>query len=134
MLAPRVLTLTLLAGFAAIALVRAALGIYGVLSYSVTRRTRELAVRAALGAQTRDLLRLIVVPCLRTATIGVVLGLIGAALLTRMMSAMLVGIGALDPVSFSLAVAVLCAATLAAMLIPARRASRLDPMIALQSE
>lgn len=133
-LAPRVLTLTLLTGFAAIALLLAALGIYGVLSYSVTRRTRELAVRAALGARTSDLLRLVVMSGLRTAAIGVAIGLVGAALLTRTRSAMLVGIGALDPVSFGVAVAVLGAATLAAMVIPARRACHLDPMIALQSE
>jgi putative ABC transport system permease protein len=133
-LAGRVLTMSLLTGFAGIALVLAALGVYGVLSYSVTQRTRELAVRAALGAQRRELLRLVLQAGARVVLLGMLLGVIAALGLTRLLESMLVDVKAIDPMSFVAATVVLVAVALIAILIPAFRATRLDPLIALQAE
>jgi putative ABC transport system permease protein len=123
----------LLAGFAGLALVLAALGIYGVLSYSVAQRTRELAVRAALGAQRRQLLGL-VVRGLRVVAIGAAAGGVAGIALTRTMSAVLVDVTPNDPGTYAGALAVLGFVALAAILIPSIRATRLDPNVALQTE
>jgi putative ABC transport system permease protein len=133
-LASRVLTMSLLSGFAGLALALAALGIYGVLSYGVTQRTRELAVRSALGAQRSQLLRLVFVQGFRVVVVGMLLGVIAALSLTRLLESMLVEVDAIDPIAFVAAVIVLVAIAIVAILIPAVRATRLDPLIALQAE
>ncbi len=133
-LSARSLTMSLLSAFAGAALLLAALGIYGVLSYSVAQRTRELAVRAALGAQRRELLRLVLRSGLRVVVTGMVIGVGAAALLTRTLDALLFGVSHNDVWSYAGAVAVILVVGVAAILIPARRATRLDPMIALQAE
>jgi putative ABC transport system permease protein len=133
-LGARSLTLSLLSMFAAAALVLAALGIYGVLSYSVAQRTRELAVRAALGAVQQDLLRLVLRSGMRVVVTGMIIGLGAAAVLMRTLDAMLFGVSHNDAVSYVAAIVAILVVCVAAILIPARRAMRLDPMIALQAE
>jgi len=133
-LAQRTLTMSLLSGFAGIALILATLGIYGVLSYAVAQRTRELAVRAALGARPPQLLGLVVIAGLRVVVVGLAFGVTAAFWLMRMLESLLVGVSPLDPVSFVGAIVVLFAVSLAAIIVPALRATRLDPMIALQAE
>ncbi len=125
---------TLLGGFALLALALAAIGLYGVLSYNVTRRRRELGVRAALGASRADILRLVVTQGLGVTAAGLVLGMAGAAGLTRLMQEMLFGVTALDWVSFTAAPALLLVVALAACLLPARRAAATDPAVALRYE
>jgi putative ABC transport system permease protein len=133
-LATRVLTMSLLASFAAIALLLAAMGIYGVLSYAVAQRTRELALRSALGATRTRLVQLVLGAGLRVIAVGLIAGIAAAIALTRMLESMLVDIEPLDPWSYGAAIAVLLGVSLAAILVPARRATRLDPMIALTAE
>jgi predicted permease len=133
-LAQRRLILALMTSWAALAFVLAALGIYGVLSYSVARRTRELAVRAALGAPARALLSLVVGQGLRLTALGLGLGIAGALALTRVLKSQLYGVSPTDPGTFvALALLVQAVAALASWL-PARRATRVDPMIALRQE
>jgi len=130
---PRLLT-ALLGLFGAMGLILGALGIYGVLAYLVTQRTREIGVRLALGAQRRDVLGMVVGSGLRLAAIGIAIGLAGALLLTRLMQGVLYGVTATDPVTFGgVAVMLLGVATLASWL-PARRATRVDPLVALRAE
>jgi len=133
-LAPRVLTMSLLSAFAAIAVLLAALGIYGVLSYAVTQRTRELAVRAALGAGRGQLLVVVLRAGLRVVVLGAFIGLVAAVWLTRTMASMLVDVTPGDPVTYAAAFALLMVTALAAIVVPARRATRLEPIIALQAE
>jgi putative ABC transport system permease protein len=130
---PRLLTV-LLGLFGAMGLILGALGIYGVLSYIVTQRTREIGVRVALGAKSRDVLTMFVGRGLRLAAVGVAVGLIAAVLLTRLMQSVLYGITPTDPATFAtVGVGLLAVATLASWL-PARRAARVDPMVALRAE
>jgi putative ABC transport system permease protein len=133
-LATRVLTLSLLSAFAAIALLLAAIGIYGVLAYAVSQRTRELALRAALGAPRAALLGLVLGAGMRVVGVGILVGIAGAIALTRVLETMLVDVAPRDPWSYGAAVAVLLAVSVVAILVPARRATRLDPMLALQGE
>ena len=120
--------------FAVLALVLACIGLYGLLAYEVARRTREIGIRMALGAQRRDLLRLIIGQGIILALIGVAIG-IGAALgVTRFMSAMLYGVHANDPLTIIAVAILLTFVALAACYIPARRAMRVDPMVALRHE
>ena len=125
-------TLTSLFGLTALLL--AAIGLYGVMSYAVSRRTREIGIRMALGAERSKVLRLMLRQGLTLALAGVTLGLAGAIAATRVMQSLLYGISATDPVTFVAVTLLLIAVVLAACWIPARRATRVDPVIALRSE
>lgn len=124
----------LLSAFALLAVILAAVGIYGLMNYSVTRRTRELGIRVALGADRGDVLRLILVDGLRLAAAGVVLGLLGTFILGRLITSLLFGVTATDPWTFATVSTLLVAVGLAASYFPARRAMRVDPLMALRSE
>ncbi|HEX8180907.1 MAG TPA: ABC transporter permease [Pyrinomonadaceae bacterium] len=133
-LAAQRLSMLLLSLFAAGALIIAAVGIYGVMSYSVVQRTHELGIRLALGAQPRDVLRLVIRQGMLLALAGVAVGLIGALLLTRVMTTLLYGVHPTDPVTFTAVSLILLTVALTACFIPARRATRVDPLIALRDE
>jgi putative ABC transport system permease protein len=128
------LTNSLLAGFAATALLLALTGIYGVMSLNVANRRNEFGIRLALGAQSANVLRMILGEGLRLAIAGVVVGLLGAFALTRLLKGLLFGISASDPLSFGAIALLLIAVALLACWIPARRATKVDPLEALRSE
>ena len=132
-LSPR-LNLLLFGLFAALALVLASVGIYGVTAYSVAQRTREIGIRIALGATRNEVTRLVLRQGACLATVGVLLGLIGAFALTRLMASMIYGVSAADPLTFFTVAFLLAFVALAACYIPARRAMRVDPIIALRYE
>lgn len=125
---------TLLTVFAAIAMLLAAIGIYGVISYSVLQRTREIGIRAALGASSADVLRLVLRGGIRMSAIGLLIGLAGAIGLTRLMETLLFGVGARDPITMIAVGGILGLVAMLACYIPARRASRVDPVVALRYE
>jgi putative ABC transport system permease protein len=131
-IAPHRLSAQLIAIFAGLALVLAAVGIYGVLSFSVAERTHEIGLRMALGAERRNVLRLIVGEAAVLASCGIAIGLAGALALTRLMRALLFGVGASDPVTYLGASAALLVIAVAAAAIPASRATRIDPMACLR--
>jgi putative ABC transport system permease protein len=133
-LAPRQFVVRLLGFFAMVALFMAALGLYGVISYSVTQRKQEIGVRMALGAQSGSLLALVVGQGLRLATIGVVIGLAIAMGCSRLLQNQFFRVSALDPVTFISISAVLLGAACLASYIPARRAAKVDPLEALRCE
>jgi len=125
---------TLLGIFASVALLLAALGIYGVISYSVEQRTHELGIRAALGASERSLLGLVLIRGLVVTGIGLAIGLAGSLAVTRQMKSLLFGISAQDPTTMIVVAAILAAVAIAACYVPSRRATKADPMIALRYE
>ena len=130
---PRV-NATLIGTFAGVALLIAAIGVYGVLAYSVNQRTREIGLRMALGAQQGGVLRWIVGQGMIVAFAGIAIGLVGALALSRLLASLLFGVQPRDPVTFGAVAAVLCAVAFTACLVPAVRASRVDPIVALREE
>jgi putative ABC transport system permease protein len=124
----------LLGLLAAVALLMAAVGTYGVMAHAVARRTHELAIRVALGAQAGDMVRLVLGRGLRLVAAGVGLGLAAAAGLTRLLSSLLFGVAATDPTTFGATAALLCLTALVASGLPAVQAARVDPMLTLRSE
>jgi putative ABC transport system permease protein len=134
MLLDRRFTVLVMGAFALAALTLAAIGIYGVVSYAVAQRTREVGIRIALGAGSGRVLRGVVASSLRSVALGVVLGAVGALAARRLLSGMLFEVQPADPVSFAGAAVVLLAVATAAAVIPARRATRVDPVATMRAE
>ena len=120
--------------FAAVAMVMAVGGIYGITSYSVSQRTQEIGIRLAFGARAGDIVRHVLVQSARLVGIGLGVGLIGALVLGQLMAGLLFGVSAMDPVALLGVTILLLAVTLLACYLPARRAARIDPMVALRQE
>lgn len=133
-LASRRLTMTLLGSFAALALALAAIGLYGVMSLSVAQRTREMGIRLALGAEARDIFRMILRQGMSLVAVGVGIGVTGALLLAKVMQSLLYGVSIMDPPVFILVAVTLGACAFLACWLPARRATRVDPMVALRTD
>lgn len=133
-LADRRFLLLLVGLFAVAALALAAVGIYGVVAFSVTRRTQEIGIRVSLGAQRSNILRLVVGEGARMAAFGVVIGIAASLAITRLMSSLLFGVSATDPLTFVGVAALLSSVAPLASYLPARRAMRVDPMVALRYE
>ena len=133
-LAARRLIMSLLGAFASLALLLASVGLYGVMALSVTQRTRELGIRMALGAARRDVFRLVLGQGVFLVALGIILGLIGAVAASRAFGSVLYNVGALDLPAFAIAIISLISVALVACVLPARRATQVDPMIALRAE
>jgi ABC-type antimicrobial peptide transport system permease subunit len=133
-LGPRRFAVTMLITFASVALFMAALGLYGVISYSVTQRTQKIGVRMAMGAQLSQVLWMVIAQSMRLVLVGVAAGLLASLVLARLLASELVQISAFDPLTFASTCVVLIAVTLAATYIPARRAALIEPVVALRHE
>jgi predicted lysophospholipase L1 biosynthesis ABC-type transport system permease subunit len=133
-LAQRTFVLALIGVFGGIALLRAGVGIYGVISYAVAMRTREMGIRIAVGAESSDVILMILRRVFNTASVGLAIGLGISLLCSRLLSTLLYGVKPNDVTTIASVVALICAVVLAASYVPARRAARLDPMKALRSE
>jgi putative ABC transport system permease protein len=130
----RKFTMLLLTIFAGLAMLLAAVGLYGVMSYMVSQRTHEIGIRMALGAQKADVLRLVVWQGMSLVALGLLMGIVVSAIASRLMSGLLFGVSATDPVVFGGIAALLAAVALAANYVPARRATKIDPIVALRYE
>jgi putative ABC transport system permease protein len=124
----------LLSVFAFVALALAAIGVYSIMAYSVSQRTREVGIRMALGAEHRDVLQSVLGQGMKLAGIGLALGLVGAFGISRVLASMLYEVSATDPLTFACVAAVLAGVALFACYVPARRATRIDPLLAIRSE
>jgi len=133
-MAPSRIRTVLLSTFAALALTLAVVGLYGLISFGVSGRTHEIGVRMAIGARREDVLKLVLGQAFRLTLLGVGVGIISALVLTRLLSSLLYGVSALDPLAFGAAAVVLTAAALLAAYLPARRATKIDPIVALRHE
>ena len=131
-LRPRRFSLVLLGCFSVVALALAVIGVYGVISQGLAERSRELAIRMALGAQASDVVRLVLGESFKAAGLGLVAGLVISIMATRLLTSLLFGVGVLDPVTFSSVSALMLMAALAASYVPARRATKTDPVAALR--
>jgi ABC-type antimicrobial peptide transport system permease subunit len=133
-IAPQRFNMLLLATFAGLALLLAAMGIYSVLSYAVRRRVREIGIRMALGAQIRDVLRLVIFDGMKPALIGLGIGIVGALIAGRVMANLVFGVKPSDPATFSAVSVLLAGVALVATIVPAYRATKVDPMRTLRDE
>jgi len=120
--------------FATVALILAAIGIYGMMAFAVTQRTQEIGIRMAMGARSADVLKLVVKNGMSLATIGIIAGLAGSIGITRLMASLLFNVSPTDIVTFGLVTSLLLLVALVACYIPARRATRVDPLVALRYE
>jgi ABC-type antimicrobial peptide transport system permease subunit len=132
--ADRRFTMLLFAAFAALAVLLAAVGLFGVVSYAVSQRTTEIGIRMALGATRGDVSRLVVMQGLRPAIVGITCGVVGAALASQALRSLLFGVAPIDPLTFSLVPPLLLAVAGLASYLPARRATHVDPTLALRTE
>jgi ABC-type antimicrobial peptide transport system permease subunit len=133
-LADRRFALELLGVFAGVALLLASIGIYGVMAYTFSQRTNEIGIRLAMGAQRSDILRIAVGEGALVVIIGVIAGLAGSAMLTRFLQSMLFDVKAIDPITYAAIGTLLTVVTLLACVVPAYRATRVDPLVALRHE
>ena len=127
-------TALLIGSFAAVALLLAAIGLYGIMSHHVAQRQREIGIRMALGAQAGDVRSLVAMQALALGAIGIGLGLAGGLTASRALRSLLFGVGAADPPTFAVVCALLAAVVALAAYVPARRATRVDPMVALRTD
>jgi ABC-type antimicrobial peptide transport system permease subunit len=134
MVAQRRFSMALLGSFAGLALVLGVVGVYGVTSYLVAQRAREVGLRLALGAEPGQLVRMVVGQGMRAAALGIAAGLLGALAVTRLMAGLLYGVSPTDVATLGAVTALLALATLAANYVPARRAARVDPLVALRND
>jgi ABC-type antimicrobial peptide transport system permease subunit len=132
--APRRFTMTLIGLFATLAVTLTAVGLYGVVSYSVSRQTREIGIRVALGASRRAVLSLVLRQGMMVALVGVAIGLVGSFALTHLIANQLFAVSTTDPATFAMVTMLLVLVTLTACYLPARRAAKVDPMVALRHE